>query len=96
MASIRTLRGMLPLCAWCRRVRSDAGYWEQIEAYISSHSDATFTHGICQDCLRKQFPDLAGEHNSPDEAAWAAADPGAVRDFQNLVLRTDVVAERKL
>ena len=96
MASVRTLRGMLPLCAWCRRVRSDAGYWEQIEAYISSHSDATFTHGICQDCLNDRFPDVAGEPNSPGEVAGADAAPGAVPDFKNLVLRTDVVAERKL
>ena len=96
MASLRTLRGMLPLCAWCRRVRSDAGYWEQIEAYISSHSDATFTHGICQDCEREHFPDLAGEPDSPAEVAGADASPGAVRDFQNLAFRTDVVADHTL
>jgi hypothetical protein len=78
VASIRTLRGMLPLCAWCRRVRSDAGYWEGIEAYISSHSDATFTHGICQDCEREHFPNLAGEPGSPGEAAGANANPGVV------------------
>jgi hypothetical protein len=87
---------MLPLCAWCRRVRSDAGYWEQIEAYISSHSDATFTHGMCQDCERVHFPDLGREPNSPGEVAGTDADPGAVRDFQNPLLRTDVIAERKL
>lgn len=57
VASIKTLTGMLPVCAWCRRVRSDAGYWEQIEAYVSAHSGATFTHALCQDCEREHFPD---------------------------------------
>ena len=57
MASVRTLTGLLPLCAWCRRVRSDSGYWEALEAYVTDHSDATITHGMCPDCARKHFPD---------------------------------------
>lgn len=64
MASIKTLRGLLPVCAWCRRVRSDAGYWEQLEAHVAAHSDATFTHGLCQDCAGKHFPEL-GEERGP-------------------------------
>jgi len=47
---VKVLRGFLPICAWCRRVRDDGGYWDQIEAYISARSEATFTHGICPDC----------------------------------------------
>lgn len=78
MASIRTLRGMLPVCGWCRRVRSDAGYWERIEAYISAHSDTTFTHGICQDCLNEHFPDLAGDPDSPGVADVIDDRPGVV------------------
>ena len=47
---VKVLRGFLPICAWCRRVRDVGGYWAQLEAYIAAHSEATFTHGICPDC----------------------------------------------
>jgi drug/metabolite transporter (DMT)-like permease len=62
MASIKTLKGLLPVCAWCRRVRSDAGYWQQLEAYVTARSDATFTHALCHDCAQKHFPGLDEEH----------------------------------
>ncbi len=55
LAQVRTLRGLLPLCAWCRRIRNDSGSWEQLELYIREHTDAEFTHGICADCQREQF-----------------------------------------
>lgn len=51
MEKIRTLKGMLPICAWCKKIRNDEGYWQQVELYVQDHSDATFTHGICPDCL---------------------------------------------
>lgn len=57
MSSIKTLKGMLPVCSWCHRVRTDAGYWQQIESYVAQHSDATFTHGLCQDCFRQKYGD---------------------------------------
>lgn len=47
---VKTLRGMLPICAWCKKVRDDQGYWTQVESYISRHSEAEFTHGICPAC----------------------------------------------
>lgn len=50
---IATLSGLLPVCAWCKRVRDDQGYWEQIEKFISSRSAASITHSICPDCMRK-------------------------------------------
>jgi ligand-binding sensor domain-containing protein len=50
IARVRVLSGLLPICAWCKKVRDDAGYWKQIEAYIRDHSEAQFTHGICPDC----------------------------------------------
>ena len=50
---IRTLQGLIPVCAWCKKVRDDKGYWEQLEEYISQHTDADFTHGICPDCIEK-------------------------------------------
>ena len=64
VSHVKVLQGMLPVCAWCRRVRSDDGYWQQIEEYVSAHSDAAFTHGICPTCaaevegpLRLSTPD---------------------------------------
>jgi CheY-like chemotaxis protein len=53
MQDIKLLSGLLPVCAWCRKIRDDAGGWDQLESYISRHSDATFTHVICPDCYRK-------------------------------------------
>jgi hypothetical protein len=50
LARIKTLSGMLPICAWCKKVREDTGYWRQIETYVAEHSHAEFTHGICPDC----------------------------------------------
>lgn len=56
VASIKTLRGLIPMCAWCNKIREDSGYWKKVETYIQEHSDASFTHGICPDCLKKQDP----------------------------------------
>jgi two-component system, cell cycle sensor histidine kinase and response regulator CckA len=55
---IRTLSGLLPICASCKKIRDDKGYWNQIEAYIRKHSEAEFTHGICPDCAKKLYPTL--------------------------------------
>jgi len=52
---IKTLRGILPICSSCKKIRNDKGYWEQIESYISNHSDAEFTHGLCDDCVEKIY-----------------------------------------
>jgi PAS domain S-box-containing protein len=56
LANIRTLKGMLPICASCKKVRDDKGYWNQIEAYVSEHSEAEFTHAICPECAKKLYP----------------------------------------
>lgn len=53
---VKTLQGLLPICAWCKRIRDDQGYWRQVEAYIHAHTDADFTHSICPDCFEKQRP----------------------------------------
>jgi len=53
LGEIHTLHGLLPICAWCKKVRNDSGYWEQIEVYVGDHSAATFSHGICPDCVKK-------------------------------------------
>lgn len=56
---IKTLRGLLPTCAWCRRIRNDAGEWESIEKYVQEHTEADFSHGMCPDCLSEKFPAIA-------------------------------------
>jgi DNA-binding NtrC family response regulator len=55
---IKTLQGLLPICAWCKNIRDDKGYWKNLEAYIREHSDLTFTHGICPKCMKKVTPEL--------------------------------------
>jgi hypothetical protein len=59
LANIRKLKGLLPICASCKKIRNDEGYWEQMEVYIRDHSDAEFSHGICPDCIEKLYPDFA-------------------------------------
>ena len=58
MSEIKTLKGILPICANCKSIRDDTGYWNQIESYIRENSDARFTHGICPDCAEKLYPGL--------------------------------------
>jgi len=55
---IKTLSGLLPICATCKKIRDDKGYWSQIESYIREHSDAEFSHSICPDCAKRDYPDL--------------------------------------
>lgn len=67
---IKTLTGLLPICAHCKKIRNDGGYWEQLEGYISEHSSATFTHGICPNCAEQLYPEAARKiaERRPDEA----------------------------
>ena len=58
---IETLRGIIPICANCKRIRDDQGYWSQVEVYMSEHSKAKFSHGICPDCYQRLYPELADE-----------------------------------
>ncbi|MEW5909327.1 MAG: PAS domain S-box protein [Thermodesulfobacteriota bacterium] len=58
LAKVKTLSGLLPICASCKKIRDDKGYWTQIESYIRRHSDADFSHSICPDCMKKLYPDL--------------------------------------
>lgn len=59
---VRTLRGLLPICSWCRKVRDDEGLWTQIEEYVSQHTDASFTHGMCPECYERCDADARGTH----------------------------------
>jgi hypothetical protein len=58
LKQIKTLHGLLPMCASCKKIRDDSGYWKQIEAYLYEHSDAKFSHGICPDCAKELYPDI--------------------------------------
>jgi hypothetical protein len=55
LANVKRLSGMLPICASCKKIRDDSGYWKQIESYIREHSEAEFSHGLCPDCAEKQY-----------------------------------------
>ena len=57
LAQVKTLSGLLPICSGCKKIRNDQGYWQQVEIYISEHSEAEFSHGLCPDCLQKLYPD---------------------------------------
>ena len=59
---IKTLRGIVPICANCKKIRDDKGFWEQVEAYVSKHTEARFSHGICPDCMDKLYPDFTDTH----------------------------------
>jgi hypothetical protein len=59
LQEVKALSGLLPICAHCKHVRDDQGYWQRIETYIQDHSEATFTHGICDACLQKHYPEVA-------------------------------------
>jgi DNA-binding response OmpR family regulator len=65
---VRTLRGFLPICASCKKIRDDKGYWTQLESYIHEHSDVQFSHGICPKCAVKLYPEYFGK------------DPGLIKD----------------
>ena len=71
LASVRTLSGLLPICASCKKIRDDQGYWKQIEDYLAAHSGVGFTHGICPDCSKAFKAEYAAQQPSP------LPDPGA-------------------
>jgi len=58
VAKVKTLSGLLPICASCKRIRDDQGYWQQIEAYIRDHSEAEFSHSVCPDCAKELYPEV--------------------------------------
>jgi len=58
LEEVKTLRGFLPICANCKNIRTDEGYWLQLEHYISTHTNIQFSHGICPDCMKKLYSDF--------------------------------------
>ncbi|GAB6908684.1 hypothetical protein JCM12296A_45240 [Desulfosarcina cetonica] len=54
---VKTLQGIIPICSFCKKIRNDKGYWDQVEEYIGNHSQAEFSHGICPECMRTHYPE---------------------------------------
>ncbi|MDH3973234.1 MAG: response regulator [Deltaproteobacteria bacterium] len=61
LSDIKVLSGLIPICSHCKKMRNDEGYWQHLEKFIAERSNANFTHGICNECLKKFYPDLADE-----------------------------------
>jgi hypothetical protein len=59
LSNVRVLRGLFPICASCKKIRDDQGYWSQIESYVRDHSEAEFSHSICPDCMKRLYPGYA-------------------------------------
>jgi hypothetical protein len=55
--NIKTLRGLIPICSHCKKIRDDEGYWQDVAVYVRDHSEAEFSHSICNDCMKKLYPD---------------------------------------
>jgi DNA-binding response OmpR family regulator len=64
LAEIRTLKGLIPICASCKKIRDDEGFWNQLEVYIGKHTDAVFSHGICPECAEELYPEYCGKANA--------------------------------
>jgi two-component system cell cycle response regulator len=64
--TIKTLKGLIPICSYCKKIRDDKGYWERVESYIQKNSDAVFSHGICPDCIKKEWSFLAPGTKPPN------------------------------
>lgn len=58
LGEIKQLKGIIPICSSCKKIRDDQGFWHQVESYLQSRSDAEFSHGICPDCMKKLYPNL--------------------------------------
>jgi len=64
LEEIKTLQGIIPICAGCKKIRDDRGYWEQVESYVSKHTKAQFSHGICPECMKKLYPEFCKDNGS--------------------------------
>jgi len=70
LGKIKTLRGLIPICANCKKIRNDKGFWQQVEEYVSEHTEADFTFGICEDCLAKLYPEFSGGKEKDGHKHW--------------------------
>jgi DNA-binding response OmpR family regulator len=60
LEEIKTLQGLIPICSSCKKIRNDEGFWDQLESYLSKHTDAVFTHGLCPECFHKAIAEIRG------------------------------------
>jgi hypothetical protein len=58
LREVKTLRGIVPICSYCKKVRNDQGYWDHVDVHVRAHTEADFSHGICPTCLNEHFPAL--------------------------------------
>jgi two-component system, response regulator PdtaR len=65
LAKVKTLSGLLPICAYCKKVRDDRGYWQQVDLYLQEHSEVQFSHGLCPECCQQHYPDVFSSENGP-------------------------------
>ena len=65
LASLKTIHGLLPICSYCKGIRNDNGYWQEIELYMETHTEADFSHGICPTCLEKHHPEVHARLSRP-------------------------------
>jgi PAS domain S-box-containing protein len=72
LARVKTLSGLLPICASCKKIRDDKGYWQQVETYIRKHSEAEFTHGICPECFQRLYPEYKIKTEKPQPSLLQA------------------------
>jgi signal transduction histidine kinase len=79
LEEIKELEGLVPMCAWCKKIRDDRGYWEKVETYIEKSTRAAITHGICPDCLQKIYPEVFGKMQVERPELLQPAGPGHPR-----------------
>lgn len=75
LAQVKTLSGLLPICAGCKSIRDDTGYWSRIETYLEAHSQAEFSHGLCPKCLQELYPGVRREGPEPLQVSGPFAVP---------------------
>lgn len=68
LTNVKTLAGLLPICSYCKKVRNDDGYWQQVEVYVATHSAATFTHGVCNKCMHEQLSAFEASQKAQNES----------------------------
>lgn len=66
LEQIKTLRGLIPICASCKKIRDDRGFWHQVEEYVGAHSEAEFSHGLCPACAKRLYPEVFSAHVKED------------------------------
>jgi hypothetical protein len=69
LAKVKVLSGLVPICSGCKKIRDDKGYWNQLETYVSKHSDAVFSHGLCPVCVKRLYPAFADEEDGNKQRA---------------------------